>query len=331
MNINENIGLLIKQLREDNNISGATLADELQVAKPAISQWENGKGISIKNLVNVARFFSISVDELVKGKLDNESIEKYFDKKYDILKYNINLLLEKENEELIDDYCKKVICIKDNFFKLIIKFLNNKIEFDECAELKYLLHYFEINNNYIINRCESNNILSNLSHIIDINELDENEQKWEISKIFTFKEHILYQNYDKIKKNKTLYKMIISLSQVDKDILLNDILKEPNKLSSNELIKSLLDNGAKCFFNSNNSYFDENELKLFNNPIIKSSHTNKNSYLDISKIWAELSFKEYISLYDLRKTEKLIIKYKKHELNPKEYYKKLRDVYSNPE
>lgn len=330
MNINENIGLFIKELRKDNNISCATLADELQVAKSAVSQWESGKGVSINNIVNVARFFSISVDELVKGKLDNESKEKYYNRKYDISKYTIDLLLEKEDEELIDDYCKKVNCIRNNFFQLLIKFLNNKIKDDEVDELKYLLNFFEINyykkdkSIYVLN---SNNILTDLPHLIDINKLDEEDQKWEISKIFIFKEHLLYQNYNMIEKNKTIYKMIINMPQIDKDILLNKVLNPSSELNSNYLVKLLLENGAKCFFNSNDGFFDEKELKYFENPILKSIHTNKYSHLDISEIWKDLSYKEYIALYDLRKTEKMLLSYKKHDLSSKEYYKKLREVY----
>lgn len=59
------IGLKIRYLRKQHNITQKDLAKSLCVTSQAISKWENGKNMpDISVLPMVARLFGISMDEL---------------------------------------------------------------------------------------------------------------------------------------------------------------------------------------------------------------------------------------------------------------------------
>ena len=59
------IGLKIKYLRKQHNITQKDLAKSLCVTSQAISKWENGKNMpDITVLPMVAKLFGISMDEL---------------------------------------------------------------------------------------------------------------------------------------------------------------------------------------------------------------------------------------------------------------------------
>ena len=61
-------GAVIKQLREENNMTQFQLANKLGVSDKAISKWETGKGYpDITLLEPIADIFSISVTELISG------------------------------------------------------------------------------------------------------------------------------------------------------------------------------------------------------------------------------------------------------------------------
>ena len=59
------IGLKIRYLRKQHNITQKDLAKSLCVTSQAISKWENGKNMpDITVLPMVAKLFGISMDEL---------------------------------------------------------------------------------------------------------------------------------------------------------------------------------------------------------------------------------------------------------------------------
>lgn len=62
-------GMVIKELREKNNMTQAALAEKLSVSDKAVSKWETGKGYpDITLLESIAKAFGISVTELMDGK-----------------------------------------------------------------------------------------------------------------------------------------------------------------------------------------------------------------------------------------------------------------------
>ena len=60
-------GDIVKNLRLSHNLSQVQLANELNVSKQTISNWENNNILpSIEMLVKIAQFFSVSTDYLLE-------------------------------------------------------------------------------------------------------------------------------------------------------------------------------------------------------------------------------------------------------------------------
>lgn len=73
MNENKTANLLA-QLRKDKRLTQVELAEELGVTYQAVSKWERGENLpDSAMLVDIAKFYHITVDELLKGELINRS------------------------------------------------------------------------------------------------------------------------------------------------------------------------------------------------------------------------------------------------------------------
>ncbi|MBQ7034515.1 MAG: helix-turn-helix transcriptional regulator [Clostridia bacterium] len=58
----------LQELRKNKSLTQEELAEELYVSRTAISKWESGRGYpSIDSLKAIAKFFSITIDELLSG------------------------------------------------------------------------------------------------------------------------------------------------------------------------------------------------------------------------------------------------------------------------
>ena len=61
-----NFGENLRSLRMTKNLKQAALAEQLNVSAKTISHWENGyTEPSIAQLIMLARFFDVSIDDLV--------------------------------------------------------------------------------------------------------------------------------------------------------------------------------------------------------------------------------------------------------------------------
>ena len=82
------IGLKIKQLREESGLSQEAFAERLLVTRQAVSKWENGNGYpDIENIIRISNVFDVSLDELVKGnkEVENKVITDNAAKKWHML------------------------------------------------------------------------------------------------------------------------------------------------------------------------------------------------------------------------------------------------------
>ncbi len=60
------LGLRIKELREARGMNQAQLATALGIKPSRVSQWEtNARGVTLKNIVALARFFNVTTDSLL--------------------------------------------------------------------------------------------------------------------------------------------------------------------------------------------------------------------------------------------------------------------------
>ena len=95
-------GEKLKSLRTDKSLTQDELAEKLYVTRTAISKWESDRGYpNIESLKQIAKFFSVTVDELLSGdelltiaEQDNKQKEKYFrDLVYALLDLSTVMLL----------------------------------------------------------------------------------------------------------------------------------------------------------------------------------------------------------------------------------------------
>lgn len=70
-------GKLIAELRKKQGLTQQQLADKLNLSNKTISKWESGNGSpDISNLPVLAEALEISVDELLKGEINNSEAAK---------------------------------------------------------------------------------------------------------------------------------------------------------------------------------------------------------------------------------------------------------------
>ena len=92
----------LQQLRKEKGITQEELAKALFVSRTAISKWESARGYpSIDSLKEIAKFFSVTVDELLSG-------EKLIS------------IAQKENKSNIQSFCDWIIGIVDLMAILLV-------------------------------------------------------------------------------------------------------------------------------------------------------------------------------------------------------------------
>ena len=73
----EKIGKIIKEIRKNNNLTQADLANKYNVTYQAVSKWENGKNIpDISILKQMSKDFNIDINDLLDGKVNNKKNNK---------------------------------------------------------------------------------------------------------------------------------------------------------------------------------------------------------------------------------------------------------------
>ena len=73
----------LQELRKGRELTQEELAKELFVSRTAVSKWESGRGYpNIDSLKEISRYFSVSVDELIRS---DEMIEAAENEKHEII------------------------------------------------------------------------------------------------------------------------------------------------------------------------------------------------------------------------------------------------------
>lgn len=95
--MNINLADKLKSLRKEKNVSQEKLAQFLNVSFQAVSKWENGNACpDISLLPDIARFFGITVDELLQVEKINEELvyEEYAKKAWELFRNHKPGLIE---------------------------------------------------------------------------------------------------------------------------------------------------------------------------------------------------------------------------------------------
>lgn len=80
----------LKKLRKESGITQECLSNKLYVSIQTINKWENGKSLpDAINLLNIAQFYKISLDELMKNEFSSITKKrKYFNIKNFLLRFS---------------------------------------------------------------------------------------------------------------------------------------------------------------------------------------------------------------------------------------------------
>lgn len=239
----ENIGNFIRSLRKERDLTIEEVSKYIGVTKAAVSQWENGKGIKAEMLYALARFFGVSVDELIDGKRNSESSNDFIKRNYDLSLFEFD-----ENhcdDKAGDEYLSRLKQIRNRFFLLLKIWAFDEMNKSQKEEFDFISQYFERDNNYLaylkygngfigfFNDKDVKEIIRNQMDCIPSN--DTNEIEWELQKFYYIKsEYFKSDLVCKTKSNYLLGKLLQVMNQVEKDSLLAINLNvEETKLQSN--------------------------------------------------------------------------------------------------
>ena len=70
------IGLFLKELRGEKNLTQEELAEQLNVSGRTVSRWETGRNLpDISLLVELAEFYQVSIPEIIDGERKSENMD----------------------------------------------------------------------------------------------------------------------------------------------------------------------------------------------------------------------------------------------------------------
>lgn len=73
----QKIGLFLKELRNENNLTQEELAEQLNVSGRTVSRWETGRNLpDISLLVQLAEFYRVSIPEIIDGERNSERMDQ---------------------------------------------------------------------------------------------------------------------------------------------------------------------------------------------------------------------------------------------------------------
>ena len=366
---NYSISTLIRELRISNNYTLQNVATLLGVSKAAVSKWENGDDITTEHLYDLAKLYNVSFSELYMGKLNNENNYDYWRRNYDLSNFELSEEINNKNVDnlkLLFEHCKVV---KSRFFDLLPKWANEELNSNEIEEFNFIKRYFKFDTNYyayikygpnhIAFASENNQKEFIKDELKRISSLSKERYMWELTKIYNFIYDYKTNDICESDNLKALEYMLMSFTQIEKDLLLyiNLHIKEEKEVSdgiSNHktlverdrteeeienmpFFKVIINSGANALYQhkSTTDHFDENVLakvvglkKQVNNEIFKKYQFYNfagQTYVSILNDWKLFKYNQYLEFVDKDRTEHLrdIVNIK--DSNPKKYldnYKK---------
>ena len=139
-------GTLLKKLRIDNGYTIQQIAYKLGVSKPAVSKWENGEYITTEHLYELAKFYGVSVAELLAGKRNDESNSDFWRRNYDLSNYELQEDINNNNVEKVNELFAHYKMVKKRFFELLPKWAANNLGTNEKDEFDFIKQYFKFDN-----------------------------------------------------------------------------------------------------------------------------------------------------------------------------------------
>lgn len=354
---NKKIGNLIKKLRSDANVSCAYLAEQLDVSKVIVGQWEKGnKGCSITNLCKLADLFRVSVQELVDGKLHDEGTIDYLNRNFDISCFDVDELIKNKNKTGLENYLEKCLSIKYRFFYgLLEKWSKDQLTKSEKEEFEYIKKYVSFDTRIFGDKYKTD-IHSIIEHKEDLNlkacvkeyfngisDLESDSKHWEIDKLINF--NFDFRAVDIINlgfEDCTTYVLYLCNQQyLDELLALNLENKSNEELGGNENIGAIVACGGNCvyrFMKLPSIIWDEEIIAKAEGSLIEDDErtaawesclipgfnmAGRVQIYGYKDEWKTMSYEQYAKTIMTKKTKYIEDLCNLKYINPKVYYQRL--------
>ena len=249
----EVVGKLLVLLREKSGKEQQEIAKALNVSKSAVSLWESGNGIQTEKIYDLARYYNITVSELISGHLSDENEEEYLQRNYDLNSHPSFEEIDEYNIKDLMEYLSRCGNVIKRVFKLYTSYVSNSLNKKEEYEFKVLMSYFNMDYSYVqyMNYDGFTFSLRNLIEELTCTRGFENpaELDYELSKIYELKMNVnSYQVIGYCKEASDRY--LTLLTQQQKDVLLTKLIdgKRIDEIENSIVVRRLLDSGAKCLY-----------------------------------------------------------------------------------
>lgn len=336
----KDVARLLRMLRESEHLTQDDVAKSLKVSKAAVSLWESGEyGIKTSSLCDLADFYNISVEELILGKLNEESDLDVFKRNYDLSQWSHLLEMGSDNAEELCLFLDKCLLSKKTFFENYYNWMSGNTTQYVSDKMEYLSKFFEYTPNFGYGLYME--LVHELNFIDDLNEDNniKNPNYYNYRMEQAFKMIVNIDDFSKVfelHNDKVMNKYLAIIPQHRKDIILTSMIEnrifENEKIEGDPFIEQLIKNGTNClFFNDCNliNYGDisfcegisVDQFKDKAEDILKSERRKlipydqeeaaaKQDYLELNRFYGE-----YLSLVDKTRTAYLknVIEYKNKE------------------
>ena len=342
------VGNLIRKLRERTGLNQREFAKEMDVSDSAICQWEQGAGIKTENLYDIARYFNITVSELIDGKLNEEEDDDYFERNYNLDGFDSFDEIDETNYDELIEYLKRCKNVIKRFMMLYSLRTEAKLTKKQNGEYHRMSRYFKADEAYAntlnVEMC-INSIEETIERLNDLYEIsDRDELDYMLYKIFRLRinvNEIALLSYEKDDIAANEYLALIGKEHCDHLLTKLTMDVTDDEIEASLPIKRLIEYGARCFYTRKRlqsfeyNDVDEDVFKqltgVSNNVAIQDKYdffkqeekiTHAYGIYDVYS-WKAYNRDGYEYLIDLETTDRIrdIVLLKDKE--PKKYYKNL--------
>lgn len=249
------VGSLIARLREKYGLSQQEFAKEIGVSKGAVCQWEQGAGIKTENLYDIARYFNITVSELIDGQLFEEEDEDYFERNYNLDDFEYFNEVDDSNYEDLLEYLKRCKNVIKRFMYLYPLHKEDRLTKKQNSEYYKMSRYFKVDYPY----AEAVHLGMHISSIDEA--VEELTEFYEINNMAEL-DYMLYKLFHlEIKVNavslleyeeddEAANEYLELIGREGRDSLLTSITDDmgEEEIEASVVVEKLIEAGARCFF-----------------------------------------------------------------------------------
>lgn len=342
------VGNLIIKLREKYGLNQQEFAKEIHVSKGAVCQWENGSGIKTENLYDIAKYFNITVSELLDGQLLDEEDDDFFQRNYNLDDFEYFSEIDDSNYDVFVEYLKRCKNVIKRFMSLYFLNKENKLGKKQIKEFMKMYRYFEVDYYYASDINLDSFVSSIDSAVEELNTSfdikSQEELDYILYKLFHPKMKVNPLAVLNYQNNEFIANQYLELMGKEYcDSLLTRIISEikDDEIENSLAIKRLVEHGARCLFTRKHiqSYeYNEIDKSLLNqfeglteNKLIKDRYDffkeKTNTYDLFESVdpysWKNYNKNQYEYLVDIDTTNRIRDIVLLKDSDPKSYYKNL--------